>query len=185
MSATIEQITGLLATRGDQMYGAEAVSQRAHALQCAHLAEMEGASPALITASLLHDLGHLLHQLGEDPAATGHDDVHQYIALPFLRGLFGEDVLAPIRLHVDAKRYLCAAEPGYRDALSFASRRSLQLQGGIYTAPEADAFISQPYARDAVALRRWDDRAKTVGLHTPDLAHFAAVMARCSCPADT
>lgn len=185
MTASIEQITGLLATRGDQLYGGEAVSQRAHALQCAQLAESGGASPALITASLLHDLGHLLHQFGDDPAATGRDDVHQYIALPFLRGLFGEDVLAPIRLHVDAKRYLCYNEPGYRDALSFASRRSLELQGGIYTATEAAAFIGQPFARDAVALRRWDDQAKSAGLPTPDLAHYATIMARCTCLASS
>lgn len=180
MSLDIAQITSLLATRGDDLYGGEAVSQRAHALQCANLAEQAGASPALITASLLHDLGHLLHQLGDDPAAQGRDDVHQYIALPFLRGLFGEAVLAPIRLHVDAKRYLCRVDAGYLAGLSPASRRSLELQGGIFSAGEADAFTREPYAADAVALRHWDDQAKTPGLATPDLAHFGAIMDRCT-----
>lgn len=179
MSITIEEIVQLLGTRGQKQYGAEAVSQLEHALQCASLAEQSGAPPALVTASLLHDLGHLLHDLGADPAARGTDDVHQYIALPFLRGVFPDSVLEPIRLHVDAKRYLCTVEPGYRESLSFASKRSLELQGGAYTPEQAQNFISLAGAADAVSLRRWDDLAKVPGLQTAGLDHFAGIMAQC------
>jgi len=176
MSLSIEDIEQLLVSRGGRQYGAEAVNQLEHALQCAMLAERAGEAPELVTASLLHDLGHLLHDMGDDPAAEGVDDVHQFIALPFLRHVFPESVLAPIRLHVDAKRYLCAVEPGYWEALSPASKRSLELQGGIYSPAEAQSFMDQDFAEDAVNLRRWDDQAKTPGLPTPPLAHFATAM---------
>ena len=176
MSLSIEQIIALFEERGSNQYGAEPVSQLEHALQCGAHAERAGAEPALVTAALLHDLGHLLHALGDDPAAQGVDDVHQFIALPFLRNLFPESVLSPIRLHVDAKRYLCAVEPGYWEALSPASKRSLELQGGIYSPAEAQCFMDQAFAQESVLLRRWDDTAKLPGLKTPPLAHFAQAM---------
>lgn len=185
MSLSIEQIVQLFETRGSAQYGAEAVNQLEHALQCAALAEAAGEDPSLVTASLLHDLGHLLHTLGDDPAAEGIDDVHQFYALPFLRPVFPESVLAPIRLHVDAKRYLCAVEDGYWEALSPASKRSLELQGGIYSPAEAQAFMDQPFAPESVRLRRWDDTAKTPDRPTPSLAHFARAMHACQLVPET
>src|SRR6185436_17760264 len=98
------------------------------------------------------------------------------ITVPFLRPLFADDVLAPIRLHVDAKRYLCATRDGYFDALSADSKRSLALQGGIFTPEEADAFIAQPFAADAVAVRLWDDLAKVANAATKPLAHFVVAL---------
>ena len=127
---TFADIEHLFATRGGEQYSGEPVTQLEHALQCALLAEQQGADDALVAAALLHDLGHLLHDLGETPTLRGVDDVHQYRAIPFLRGLFAEPVLGAIRLHVDAKRYLCATRPGYLAALSDDSKRSLALQGG-------------------------------------------------------
>ena len=137
------------------------MTQLEHALQSATLAEAAGADAALITAALLHDLGHLLNDQGETPTARGIDDVHQYFALPFLRPLFDDDVLEPIRLHVDAKRYLCATRPGYHDALSADSKRSLALQGGVYTAPRRAAFVG-------AARRRARRRAAPLGRHRQD-----------------
>ena len=144
----IEQV---FAHRGAEQYSGEPVTQLEHALQTAALAEGEGADDELVTASLLHDLGHLLQDLGETPSLRGVDDVHQYAALPFLRGLLSERVLGGIRLHVDAKRYLCATRAGYQAALSADSQRSLALQGGVFTAEQAAAFIAQAGAADAVA----------------------------------
>lgn len=175
MALNLEEIARLLEAKGQRQYGREAVSQLAHALQCAELAEEAGETPETIVAALLHDLGHLLAPERADGAVQAQqqrDDLHQYIALPFLRGLFAPAVLEPVRLHVDAKRYLCAAEPGYRDTLSPASRRSLELQGGIYTPQEAERFRAQPFAAEAVRLRRYDDAAKVPGKTTPPLAHF-------------
>ena len=169
----------LLQEAGAHRYGGEAVSQLEHALQCAQLAEAEKAQPELVIAALLHDLGHLLHELGEDAAQQGVDDKHQIRALHLLRRMFDAGVTEPIRLHVDAKRYLCRADPAYYDALSPASKASLQLQGGIYSVEAARRFITQPYGRDAARLRTWDDRAKTPGKTTPDLAYYEAMLARC------
>jgi predicted HD phosphohydrolase len=81
---------------------------------------------------------------------------------------------------VDAKRYLCAVQAGYWEALSPASKRSLELQGGAFSPDEAHRFIERPYGRDAAQLRRWDDRAKTPGKTTPRLQHFARIMERCA-----
>jgi phosphonate degradation associated HDIG domain protein len=177
---SIEDIESVFARRGAEQYSGEPVTQLEHALQSAALAEAEGADDELVTAALLHDLGHLLQDLGETPSLRGVDDVHQYAALPFLRGLFGERVLGGIRLHVDAKRYLCATRADYHDALSEDSKRSLKLQGGVFDAAQAQAFIAQPGAPDAVRLRLWDDRAKIAGLATPPLSHYLARARRCA-----
>jgi phosphonate degradation associated HDIG domain protein len=176
MALTIPDICALFDRHGGRMYSGEPVTQLEHALQTAHAAEAAGADVPLITASLLHDLGHFLNDQGETPTARGIDDVHQYFALPFLRPLFDADVLEPIRLHVEAKRYLCAARPGYHDALSADSVRSLALQGGVHTPAQAQAFIALPGAGAAVALRQWDDAAKVAGCATPPLEHFVPIM---------
>src|SRR5262245_20563234 len=142
MALDVQEILALYDSRGAAQYGSEAVSQLEHALQCAALAAAHGGSCALISAALLHDIGHLVaqrpHLLGEPV-----DDVHQYLALPFLRGTFGDEVLEPIGLHVDAKRYLCQAEPGYCDRLSRASKHSLELQGGRFDAQGAERFLAR------------------------------------------
>ncbi len=180
MGLRLADIDQLFALRGAEQYAGEPVTQLEHALQTAALGEAEGASDALVTAALLHDLGHLLHDLGNTPTERGVDDVHQYRALPFLRGLFDDNVLGAIRLHVDAKRYLCATRAGYFDSLSDDSKRSLKLQGGIFDAAQADAFIAQPGAQGAVRLRIWDDLAKTAGLVTPSLSHYLNRARRCT-----
>jgi len=181
---TVNEIARLLRVRGDSQYGREPVSQLEHALQCAHLAEQAGASTELVVAALLHDLGHLLAAERDNRADDNlsFDDLHQYIALPFLRGLLPDAVLEPIRLHVDAKRYLCQAEAGYWDNLSPASKQSLELQGGVFTAFQADQFLRLPFSSDAVKLRRWDDLAKVPGLHTPPLPWYTDQLAQVALP---
>jgi phosphonate degradation associated HDIG domain protein len=179
MLPQLKAILELLTTKGHTQYGREAVSQLEHALQCATLAEMDDRTPDFITACLLHDLGHLLHDLGEDVADRGLDDRHEYRAMPLLQTLFKPSVTEPIRLHVEAKRYLCAVDSTYWDALSPASKRSLELQGGIFSPEAAALFIAQPYAEDAVQLRIWDDRAKIAKLSTPDLDHFTPILVSC------
>jgi phosphonate degradation associated HDIG domain protein len=180
MAMTLTEIEQLFASRGAEQYSGEPVTQLEHALQCALLAETEDAGDELVTAALLHDLGHLLHDLGATPTMQGVDDVHQYRAVPFLRGIFSDAVIDPIKLHVDAKRYLCAVRPDYFAALSNDSKRSLALQGGIFSAREAEAFIAQTWAAQAARLRVWDDQAKTAGLPTPPLAHYLERARRCA-----
>jgi len=179
MALTLPDIEVLFAQRGGEQYSGEPVTQLQHALQTALHAERAGADDDMVTAALLHDLGHLLNDQGETPSLRGVDDLHQYFALPFLRGLFGERVLRAIQWHVDAKRYLCAMRDGYWASLSADSKRSLELQGGVFSPEEAERFIAQPHAAEAVQLRLWDDLAKEAGLETPPLAHFIARARRC------
>ncbi|MFO0996757.1 MAG: HD domain-containing protein [Alphaproteobacteria bacterium] len=166
----IEALLELLARQGQRSYQ-ENVTQLDHALQAAALAESEGASAALVTAALLHDVGHLLE--GDEGAALhGIDDRHEVHGSSYLAQWFGAEVTRPIRLHVDAKRYLCAVEPDYAANLSEASVRSLALQGGPFDPEAAERFLRQPHAADAVRLRRWDEGAKQVGAAPPPLEHF-------------
>lgn len=175
MVLTLDEVTALLATRGHAQYGMESVSQLEHALQCAHLAELAQETPETIVAALLHDLGHLLaaERDGLQEHDSSKDDLHQYIALPFLRPLFPPAVLEPIRLHVDAKRYLCLMDQGYWASLSPASKHSLVQQGGIFNSAQAEDFYKRDFAAEAVRLRRYDDLAKTPDKVVPGLSHYA------------
>jgi len=173
----VDQIFELFEMRGAAAYLGEPVSQTEHALQSAYLAVQEGASDALVTAALLHDIGHLLGP-EYDPAECGIDAVHEDRGCAWLAPHFGPDVTEPIRLHVMAKRYLCAAEAAYRGLLSAASVRSLELQGGALNAGEAEVFQRNQYAAGAIRLRYWDDKAKIPGLSVPDLGHYSATLRR-------
>ncbi|CAM3476574.1 Phosphohydrolase [Bordetella sputigena] len=164
---TLSRIESLFAGYGSAYYGGEAITQTEHALQCAALAEQAGETPATIVASLLHDIGHLV--MAE---STMEDKRHQDIGARALLGLVGESVIAPVRLHVPAKRYLCAVDTAYWATLSQASKDTLVLQGGPFTAQEVRAFERLPYFGEAVRLRRYDDLAKVPGAATPPLRHY-------------
>lgn len=171
----VDDILTRLAERGHAMYGGEAVTQLQHALQCATLARRGGAAASLISAALLHDYGHLVVNDGEGDegaAERGVDMLHEEIAAAHLSAWFGAAVTEPIRMHVAAKRYLCATAPAYHAGLSPASVASLKVQGGPFTEVEAQDFIATPFARDAVRLRVWDDLAKDTGARTPALQDF-------------
>jgi phosphonate degradation associated HDIG domain protein len=168
----VEAVLDVLGGEAGAAHYGEGVSQREHAAQAAWLAERAGAPAVLIAAALLHDIGHLLHGLPEDIAAQGIDGHHEDVGAAWLDRHFLPAAVAPVRLHVAAKRYLVATEPGYAAALSPASTRSLALQGGPMDAAECRAFRARPGAAEAVALRRWDDAAKEVGLATPPLSRW-------------
>ncbi len=167
------EILELFRKAGDSEYGGEAVTQLEHGLQAAFFAERTGASAALITAALLHDVGHLLHALPDDAPDRGIDDLHEQLASRWLALRFAREVVAPVELHVAAKRYLCAVDDAYLQTLSGPSITSLALQGGPMSASEIHEFEQLPFWSDAVQLRKWDDAAKVVDLKTPDLQHFA------------
>lgn len=166
-----DSVLELLARGDSNLYSGERISQLEHALQCAHFAEQGGAGDALVVATLLHDIGHILEG-GELAAERGVDAHHEELGADWLAARFGAEVSEPVRLHVAAKRYLCATDPTYFDRLSPASVRSLELQGGPMTTLQANAFDSTPHAADAVRLRQWDEQGKIVGLKTPGLEHY-------------
>jgi len=179
MVGSIAWLVSLMADKGQHRYGLHDVTQLQHALQSALFAERSGAAPALIAAALLHDIGHMVHDLGDNPAAEGLDDQHELLGHAFLVRYFAAEVTEPVRLHVAAKRYLCAIEPDYFALLSPDSVLSLGLQGGPMSAPEIVVFRAEPYAEAAVLLRRCDDAAKVKDLATPDLEHFVPYLAQC------
>ena len=174
-----EVIAALIEGKGEGRYGLSSVNQRAHALQAAWLAEQSGCDSALITAGLVHDIGHMVQDLGEDPAAGGIDDRHEGVGTDFLRQYFGPEVTEPVRLHVAAKRYLCATEADYFRRLSPDSVRSLALQGGPMSDREVNAFAALRQSVAAVQLRRFDEAAKVKDLATPPVAYFLPHLRRC------
>jgi [1-hydroxy-2-(trimethylamino)ethyl]phosphonate dioxygenase len=176
MNELIEEIFTVFREHGSEQYLGEPVSMTEHMLQAAYAAEQDGAPPRLVAAALLHDYGHFIHDLPADAADHGIDTQHEEVAHAFLSRHFGPGIAEPIRLHVAAKRYLCATDLSYLRQLSPASLHSLDLQGGPFDADEIAAFERSPYADDAVRLRRYDDIGKVAGLATPDLEHYRGVL---------
>lgn len=165
----VAEIFSRFAHYGNLVYG-ESVTQQQHALQTAHLAERDNADATLVAATLLHDFGHLLHD--EDIADSGIDAVHEELGAQFLERYFIPAVVEPGRLHVQAKRYLCAVDSTYFATLSPASVQSLALQGGPFDAAEVAQFEALPHWQAAVDLRRWDDLGKDPTMATPPLEHY-------------
>ena len=171
----VDQLIAVFRAHGHRHYG-ENVTEQQHGLQCATLAESAGEPPSIVLACLLHDLGHLLHHMGEDVADRGLDARHESIGAAWLDRHFPPEIVEPIRLHVDAKRYLCWKDPQYLAGLSEASRKSLALQGGPMSPGEAAEFEAGSHYQAAVQVRRYDDMGKVPGALTPELEHFRPLM---------
>jgi gamma-butyrobetaine dioxygenase len=167
----VDEIIQILESRGGQAYCGEPVSQLDHALQAASLARESGADDSLVAAALLHDLGHLLRS-APTPAQQQFDGRHEQIGATWLARWFGPELTEPIRLHVTAKRYLCAVDREYRGQLSAASIRSLDLQGGPLNQTEIVVFESNRYCERAVQLRRWDDKAKDPNIEVGTIQQY-------------
>ena len=176
----VETLREIYATRGYETFeGDRRVTQTSHGLQTALLAEAEGASPALIVAALLHDVGRIINPRDRALTDSGKDAKHEEVGRKYLEPWFGPEVTMPIKWHVAAKRYLVATDPAYAGRISPGSTRSLTGQGGLLTPEEAAAFLRQPYAAEGVRLRRWDDRAKRVDAETPPFDHFVPALRNC------
>ncbi len=176
MAEAVATIAELFASEGAADYLGEAVTQATHMLQAAALAEEAGAPPALIAAALLHDVGHFTGTVTGEDLMRGTDNRHSEQGANWLAQWFGPEVTEPVRLHVDAKRYLCAVEPGYLGQLSPASVYTLGVQGGPMQEDERAGFESSPFAADACQVRRWDDQAKDPDAVPPPFGHFAPVL---------
>jgi [1-hydroxy-2-(trimethylamino)ethyl]phosphonate dioxygenase len=179
MTMTIgDEVLSIYERCGAAAYFGEAVSMTEHGLQAAYFAQADGASDALVVAALLHDIGHLIESVPDDIADWHSDAHHELSGSRWLATRFGPGVFEPVRLHVPAKRFLCATEPAYFQRLSGASVLTLKLQGGPMSSDEIAGFQAQPYHREAIAVRQWDDRGKIAGLSTPGFAHYRALIDR-------
>jgi len=174
-----QELLEIYAGRATRRYGLSAINQLQHALQAAALAEADDAPPPTVLACLLHDVGHMIHGLGEDPASRGVDDVHEELGAQWLADRFDPAVSEPVRLHVAAKRYLCTVESDYFGKLSPDSVRSLELQGGLMSADELASFRANPHHVEAVRLRRYDEAAKDPRATTPDFDHYLRHVPAC------
>jgi phosphonate degradation associated HDIG domain protein len=172
----VDFVINLFTEKGGELYGGEAVTQLEHGLQAAHFAKQANATDELVTAALLHDIGHLLHDLPDNATDQGIDDVHEELGAQFLTTYFKKEVVEAVKLHVAAKRYLCLVEPGYYSTLSPTSKSSLILQGGIMTGEDKAAFENYEFFNEAVALRKWDDMAKEPDLKVDPIESYRSTI---------
>ena len=171
-------ILALYGARGSEAYFGERVSTAEHSLQAAHFAQLQGAPAALVVAALLHDIGHLLEAVPDEIEEWTRDARHEESGARWLAQHFDAAICEPVRLHVPAKRYLCATDAAYFGRLSPASVHTLRLQGGPVSQPELAQFESQRFWQDAIRLRHWDDQGKVAGLKTPALEGYATLIER-------
>ncbi|WP_228566116.1 HD domain-containing protein [Nocardia sp. SYP-A9097] len=174
MTHAYEVLTELFESEGAKDYLGEQVSMATHMLQTARVARESGAAAALIVAAVVHDVGHFSGAMSGRELMRGNDNRHDAVAAQWLSQWFDAAVTEPVRLHVAAKRYLCATDPAYYDLLSEASKYTMSVQGGDMSAAEVTAFAAEPYCESATALRRFDDAGKDPDAPVPTLADFRA-----------
>lgn len=172
----IDFIFDLFASRGAEEYMGEAVSMAQHMEQTAACALADNAPDSLVIAALLHDIGHFIGDHPIEALENGIDNLHEDAGADYLRPYFPPAITEPIRLHVAAKRYLCATDNEYFGRLSDASVNSLGVQGGPMSAEEVARFEANPYHRDAVKLRLYDDDGKVLGLDINPVTDYRATL---------
>ncbi len=171
----VDRLADIFERRGAEAYLGEDVTMAEHMLQCAALAESENAPDTLVAAALLHDVGYFTGEF-EFSIENTEDSHHDAAGARFLDAYFPPAVTDAVRLHVAAKRYLCAVEPEYHDRLSAVSKHTLKLQGGPMSEAELAAFRSLPFHREAVQLRLWDDAGKAIGLKVRPFAAYRPLL---------
>jgi len=174
----IEEILAAFAACGHLDYG-ESISMQEHMLQSAFLAESKGEDDAVVVATLLHDYGHLVCNMPNNTFEEGIDNYHEDAGADALQDWFGDEIVGAVRLHVAAKRYLCAATPAYRDKLSPASITTLAVQGGPMDEQEMAEFRKLAGHRMALKVRVYDDLGKEKQMERPELEHYIPKLVAC------
>jgi [1-hydroxy-2-(trimethylamino)ethyl]phosphonate dioxygenase len=174
--SVVDEVFSIFEQRGATAYFGERISITEHCLQAAYFARQESAPVALVVAALVHDIGHLVIDTPDELDDWDTDAKHEEVGARWLAQRLRPEVTEPVRLHVPAKRYLCATDPNYVAMLSHPSIVSLKLQGGPMLPAELLQFETERYGQDAVRVRRWDDQGKVAGLKTPGLAEYRALI---------
>ena len=180
----IDRLSEIFTRHGARSYQGGGVSITEHMLQTAAAAEGASCTPGVVAAALLHDVGHFITdfaRLEDDPKHASMleakvDRHHENAGARMLQPYFSAEVVEPIRLHVQAKRYLSAIEKDYVKTLAPQALHTLGLQGGPMSPHDVAAFEENPYCRTAAMLRRWDDAAVVPGLKTPDFEHYRGIL---------
>ena len=171
----VDFIRDIFDRRGVESYLGESITMSQHMLQAAQNAEQAGEPGDVITAALLHDIGHFTSEFPDDFVEQKIDTLHQHAGATILERFFQPAVSEPVRWHVDAKRYLCAVEPEYYSGLSDASVKTLKLQGGPFDQAQLREFESRPHYETALRVRRYDDMGKVPGKATPDIDYYLSM----------
>ncbi|MEO0896537.1 MAG: HD domain-containing protein [Bacteroidota bacterium] len=151
---------------GSINYG-ERCSVNSHSFQAGLIAKKKGLDEEMILAAFLHDIGHLTPILMQETEVGRMGEFgmeqHDLIGEEFLKNNgFSPKVLATVRNHVDAKRYLCFAEEGYFEQLSAASKETMLYQGGPMDEEQAKAFEQVPFFEESIQIRKIDEEAKGI-----------------------
>src|SRR5436853_7804346 len=109
MSSMTDRLIDAMTKTAARQYGRERVSELAHALQCAELAEGAGADEELILACLLHDVGRYAvaqEEISDTLEATsprsGKTLGHHEAGADLIAGHVPERVVFLVRAHADA-----------------------------------------------------------------------------------
>jgi phosphonate degradation associated HDIG domain protein len=169
-----KSIKELYMTYGNENYDGELISQTSHMVQCAMLAERDGAGLELILGAFLHDIGHLLKQENEDEIMGEFGAVnHETLGAVYLeRKGFSERIVAIVAHHVAAKRFLVATDKTYAEKLSFASAKTLEWQGGAMNKTEIELFKKHPFFEEIIRVRLWDEKAKLMNITLLPLDYY-------------
>jgi phosphonate degradation associated HDIG domain protein len=173
VKAILRELFMLYECYGAEAYGEE-VTQTEHMVQAAQLAEREGHDEEVVLAAFLHDIGHLHASAVANPEAGAYGTTeHAQLGSDYLRRHgFSDRLVRLVKNHVQAKRYLTFAQPGYYDKLSEASRHTLRLQGGPMDAAEAQIFEQDALFTLSLRMRHWDEAAKEAGRPVTDLSEY-------------
>lgn len=167
----IEEVFGLYEKHGNADYIGEPVSQIEHMSQSAQLAIDQGCDDEIVLAAFFHDIGHICVMQNAANSMGGYGvKSHEKVGADFIRQKgFPERMARLVESHVTAKRYLTFKYPEYYDALSEASKKTLEYQGGKMTAEEAAAFEAADIFEASILMRKWDELAKETEVPIIDL----------------
>ena len=165
----IAEVFALYERFGGSDYIGEPVSQIEHMSQAAEWAMAEGYDDEVVLAAFFHDIGHICAAEGAGNMGGFGVVSHERLGADYLRRAgFSERMARLVEYHVQAKRYLTLKEPGYYERLSEASRRTLDYQGGVMTAEEAQVFERDPLCAISLRMRQWDEMAKEMNVPVID-----------------